>query len=272
MNGQAVTVAVNTLPFWSRFTQTADLRYDGTNLFRTIVPAGTKIPVFDYRKGENNVTALEGSRATARDTLLVNASQTRGGGLYRIRGLSITKDGWAYERSGTGTKNGTIHTKFPPFSLQPANAGAGPQVMTVEDWRSLDSLMAHNFLDVFRVELNIDGSKRILEMGPAQIYPGVGGASGSNVDTTNGGTFVANYMHIPEGIEWNPAGAVDSNIIVNLEATYDLVLPTWTAPNGETPDGDPIAGAIPTAIGREWTQGWIVNFHGQDESPTSDVS
>ncbi len=30
--------------------------------------------------------------------------------------------------------------------------------------------------------------------------------------------------------------------------------------------------AIPTPLGRKWTQGYIVNFHGYEESPTSNVS
>ncbi len=260
-------IAINTLPFWSRFTITADLVFDGTTLLRTIIADGRTIPVFDYRKGEQNVAALEASRATARDTILVQANQTRGGGLYKIYGLSYTKDGWAYERSGAAQQNGTIHTFFPPAGVQPGNGGFGPQVPTVEDWRSFDSWFAHIFLDNFRTEIKIDGTRRILEMGPAQLYPGVGGVSGGNIDSTNGGTFTGNYMHITEGIVWNPAGAVDSNLQVELQAAYQVVCPTWTQPVGAvfpTPN--------PTALGRVWTQGWITNFHGVEESPTSNVS
>ena len=265
-------IALNSLPFWSRFTLSADLRYDGVNTFQTVISTGRQIPVFDYRKGEQNVTALEGATATARDTILVQANQTRGGGLYRIHGISYTKDGWAYVATSASNKNKTIHNKFPPSSLQPGNGTAGPLVMTVEDWRAMDSLMSHVYLDVVRTQINIDGTRRILEMGPAPFYPGVGGAAGGNVDTSNGGTFVANYLHIPEGIIWNPAGTVDSNFQIILEATYDLVLPTWTAPDGLAPNGQPIPNANPTPIGRYWTQGWVTNLHGAEESPTSNVS
>lgn len=267
-NGPPQEIAINTLPFWSRFTITVDLQFtDATGLTRQIINSGRKIPVFDYRKGEQNVTALEGARATARDTILVQANQTRGGGIFKIYGLSFTKDGWPYVRSGVDQQNGTIHDIFPPSGVQPGNGGFGPQVMTVEDFRSIDAMQAHIFLDNFRTEIKVDGTRRILEMGPAQLYPGVGGTSGNNVDTQNGSTFVSNYMHITEGIVWNPAGAVDSNLQVELEATYDLNSPTWTAP-----DGAGVANPNPTAIGRKWTQGWIVNFHGVEESPTSNIS
>ena len=266
MNAPA-EIALNTLPFWSRFTQTIDLRFDGTDLLRTIVAAGQKIPVFDYRKGEQNVSALEGARATARDTILVQASQTRGGGIFKIYGLSFTKDGLAYARSGSGAQNGIIHTFYPASGVQPGNGASGPQVMTVEDGRSFDSFFAHILNDNFRIEVKLDGTRRILEMGPVQLYPGVGGVSGSNVDSVNGSTFVANYMHITEGMVWNPAGTVDSNLIIELECTYDVVSPTWTEP-----DGGGIQDPNPTAIGREWTIPWICNFHGVEESPTSNIS
>ena len=271
---QTQEIAINTLPFWSRFTSTVDLRFDPTlGTFRTVIPMGRQITVFDYRKGEQNVQALEGSQATARDTILVQANQTRGGGLFNIRGISYTKDGWAYERSGTGAKNGLIHTYFLPLSVQPANGLAGPVCPTVEDWRSVDSFMTHLFLDAFRTQINIDGTRRILEMGPAPYYPGVGGAFGGNVDTSSGGTFITNYMHITEGITWNPAGAVDSNFQIFLECTYDIVAPTYTTPDGVNPfTSAPYADANPTAFGREWSQPWLCNLHGQEQSPTSNVS
>lgn len=271
-------IAINTLPFWSRFTQTVDLRFDpAVGLFRPQFTQGFTIPVFDYRKGEQTAAALEGARATARDTILVQANQTRGGGLYRIHGISFTKDGWAYQRSGTGNNNGLIHTLFPPSSTQPGNAAFGPQVPTVEDFRALDSLFFEFFQKFFRMELQIDGTRRILEMGPTILYPGVGGPV-SDIDTTNAAPFVVNYMKIKEGITWNPSGAVDSNMLVSLQAAYDCVLPTWTTPNGTAtggpiaPDNPVIPNAEPTALGREWTQGWQVNFHGYEESPTSNVS
>ena len=266
-------VAVNTLPFWSRFTLSTNLQFDpAVGLFRTQFSAGFRVPVFDYRKGEQNVSALEGSRATSRDTILVTANQTRGGGLYRIFGVSFTKDGWPYVRSGAGSQNGIIHSLFPPNSIQPGNGGFGPQVPSVEDFRALDSLMTEILAKYFRLELQIDGTRRIIEMGPTIYYPGIGGPFGGNVDTTHGGTANNNYMHIREGIVWNPAGAVDSNLQVSLEAAYDCITPTWTNPTGTDDAGNAISGATPTAMGRLWTQGWIVNFHGREESPTSNIS
>lgn len=270
---QPQQIAINTLPFWSRFTQTVDLRWNGTDLLRTVVNAGKTMKVFDYRQGDNAANALEGAVATARDTILVTASQTRGGGMYTIYGISYTKDGWAYEQSGTGAKQGLVHTLYPPTALQPGNGASGPVVMTVEDWRAFDSYMLHLYLDPYRTQVNIDGSRRILEMGPAPFYPGIGGAFGGNVDTTNGGAFGSNYMHIKEGIQWNPAGAVDSNFTITLEANYDIVVPTYTTPDGINPEtGDPYANGNPTPYGREWTQAFLCNLHGQETSPTSNVS
>jgi hypothetical protein len=271
---QPQEISINTLPFWSRFTLSVDLQWNGTTTFRTVIPAGTQRIVFDYRKGERNVSALEGAQATARDTILVQANQTRGGGLYRIFGISYTKDGWPFVLDGN-PQNLIQHDMFPPFSQQPANGAAGPLVMTVEDWRSLDSLMTHIFIDNFRTEIRIDGTRRIIEMGPAPLYPGVGGAADGNVDTKNGFPLVENFMRITEGIVWNPAGAVDSNFQILLEASYDVQVPTWTAPDGLNHSVDPpvaIVGANPTAIGREWTVGFICNLHGQEESPTSNIS
>lgn len=268
---QPQEVALNTLPFWSRFTIDVDLRFDGVNLFRQIFQTGFGIPVFDYRKGERNVTALGGAQATARDTILVQANQTRGGGMYHIHGLSFTKDGWPFFRGPQATPPGLEHTKFPPSSLQPGNDGFGPIVTSPEDFRALDSLMWEVFFQFFRIEIRIDGTRRIIEMGPACLYPGVGGPKGP-IDTTNGDTFVSNYMPIREGIDWNPAGTVDSQLQVFLEAAYTCTLPTWTAPDGLAPDGTPIVDANPTPMGRLWTQGYICNFHGAEESPTSNVS
>lgn len=274
----AEQIAINTLPFWSRFTISADLRFDpSVGLFRTQFTSGFEIPVFDYRKGDQQASALEAARATARDTGLVKAAQTKGGGMYRIRGMSFTKDGNPYEKSGTGNKNGIIHTLYPSSSAQPGNGGFGPQVMTVEDFRSFDSLMWQILCKYFRADLLVDGTERTLEFGPLSLYPGVNGPV-SQVDTVNGSPFVGNYMPIEEGITWNPAGAVDSNMIVQLVAAYDCVTPTWTTPAGTanglpaTVDNPAIPGALPTALGRVWTQGWICNFHGYVENPTSNVS
>ena len=267
-------IAVNTLPFWSRFILSLDLRYDGVTCFRTAINRGAQIPVFDYRKGEGNATALNGAQATARDTILVKAAQTRGGGRYTINGISITKDGYPYQ---TDDANGLDHQLFPPFSVQPCNGGSGPIVPSVEDGRSLNALMLQAFLQTFRMQLNIDGTRRTIEMGPVNLYPGQGGAK-DTIDSSNGDVFVSNYMPIPEGIYWNPSGAVDSNMVVLLEAAYDLILPTWTTPTG-TVNGEPVSEQNPeiddanrTALGRVWSQGFVLNFHGREESPTSNVS
>jgi len=267
-------VAVNTLPFWSRFSLDSDLRFDGTTLERTVVTAGTEIPVFDYRRGEQNVTALNGARATLRDTILTQAAQTRGGEKFTIHGISITKDGYAFVRDGIGARNGLVHHLFPPQSMQPGNDAFGPIVMSPEDWRAFDSLMWEILQKFFVMVLDIDGSRRIVQLGPTLFYPGVGGPK-NTVDTLNGDAFVQNYMFIKEGITWDPAGSVDSNFVVKLQAAYDCVVPTWTAPDGLNPFVDPpvaIPNAKRTAIGRLWTQAWLLNFHGVAESPTSNVS
>lgn len=274
--GQVIELAENTLPFWSRFTLTANLRFNGTDVFRTLFEPGYQIPVYDYRRGEGDVIALEGSRSTERDTILQKANETRGGEKYIIKGVSITKDGYPYERGNvTGSDDGTQHTLIPPMSIAPANGGlvaVGGIVPTVEDFRALDSMMWEILQKYFFWELQIDGTRRILQMGPTALYPGVGGPAGGNVDTTNGGTFIQNYMKIEETIQWNPSGSKDSNLVALLKAAYRCRVPTWTAPDGLDDDEDPIPNAVPTALGREWTQGWIMNFHGQAISPISSIS
>lgn len=252
-------ISINTLPFWSRFTLTANLAFDGANNLNRVLTAGTQRLVFAYQKGQANVPALENGLATARDTLLVNANQTRGGGLYMIYGLSYTKDGWPYVL-GDPTTQRINHQIFLPSSVAPPAL----LVPTVDDFRALDSFGAHMFLDHFRTQLNVDGTRRVIEMGPAQIYPGVGGASGGNIDVQNAGTFVANYMHIKEGMKWNPAGTVDSNISLVLECSYNVDVVAFRPPAAVAPE-------VATPLGREWTQGWIANFHGYEESPTSDI-
>lgn len=274
---RTIELAENRLPFWSRFTLTANLRFDpAVGVFRIIFEPGLQIPVFDYRRGEGNVTALEGSRSTERDTILQKANETRGGEKYIIEGISITKDGYPYERANLGqVVDGLQHTLIPPSSVAPANGGlvaVGGIVPTVEDFRALDSLMLEILQKYFFWELQIDGTRRILQMGPTILYPGVGGPQGGNVDTTNGGTFVANYMHIPETIQWNPSGVRDSNLVALLKSAYRCRVPTWTAPDGLDDAGAAIPNAVPTALGRIWTQGWIMNFHGAAISPVSAIS
>jgi hypothetical protein len=281
--GQPQEIAINTLPFWSRFTLVADLRYNGVDPQRLLFTKGQEIAVFDYRRGESGVAPLNQANATARDTIQTKAGQTRGGSQYRIHGISITKDGYPYSRllgsDGEPVNNelALTHQLWPPSTMQSANGTLGPQVPTVEDFRGLDSFMYELLQKFFRMTLQVDGTKRLIEFGPTILYPGVGGPLGY-VDTTNGGTMTRNFMMVPEGIVWNPSGAVDSNMVMLLEAAYNCLVPTWTTPNG-TASGGPISpqnpvlvNANPTALGRVWEQGWIMNFHGREESPTSNVS
>ena len=274
-NEQTIEIAENRIPYWSRFLTQVDLRFNGVDRFVTQLTAGFEIPVFDYRRGEQNVQALLGAKATKRDTIMTNASQTRGGAMYSITGFSITKDGYPYQQSENNQrgKSGTIHgLPFPAGSIPAGNGGGEPDILSVEDFRSLDSFMLETLQKFFLLQITIDGTTRIIELGPSMLYPGVGGPSGGNVDTGNGSTFVSNYMHLKNPIYWNPAGAVDSNMSLLLTAAYDLVTPTFTAPDGLTPEGDPIVDPNPTPLGRVWTQGWILSMHGQEMKPTSQVS
>jgi hypothetical protein len=240
---------------------------------------GSQFNAFSYGKGAAQTAALSGATATARDTILVTANQPRGGERYKIHGISITKDGWPYVANEATTVNSQAdqltHTLFPPSSVQPAG-GTLPaiSVMTVEDWRSIDSLMWEIFFKYTSMDLQIDGTRRVIEFGPTPYYPGIGGPNGGNVDTTNGGTLNANYMSIPEGIDWNPAGATDSNMNMAFKYAYDLVTPVWSTPDGIDPaTGEVYTGTVPSSpLGRRWKQGYILNFHGQAETPISDVS
>lgn len=275
-----VEIALNTLPMWSRFTLTIDLRFDGVSTFKTQFTPGRIIPCFAYKQGDQTVRALEGSAGTDRDTILVQSAQTRGGALFDIKGMSITKDGWAYDRADSDAAGpGTKHTLFPPSSIPAANGALPPIILTVEDFRALDGLFAHVFNDFFHLNINVDGVQRTLTMGPVPFYPATGGTGATgNVDTTNGPAFVNNYTEIPEGIKWNPAGSVDSNMVANLIAAYECVTPTWTTPTG-TANGEPVSGTNPTIanpnptpIGRRWTQAFLLRFHGKEYKPTSNVS
>lgn len=274
-NGNQVTqVAVNSLPFWSRIIVPFDLRWNGTQCQRRVITRGTKIRAFGYRQNEANVRALNGASATERDTIVQEGGKTRGGARYVIFGLSIGIDAWPYTASDN---EGLIHEMWPPMSQQPCNQASGPLAMTVEDYRSLLATFANAFAGAFKVDIKVDGTKRTLEMGIPAFYPGMGGIK-DQLSAMNGDVFVANFMPIPETIMWNPAGAVDSNLAVQLEAAYDVDLPTWTTPTG-TINGEPVSqdnpiieGAVPTAIGREWQQAFMINFHGREESPVSNVS
>lgn len=268
---ETIEIAENRIPYWSRFITPVDLRYDGVNVFRQIFQAGFELPVLDYRRGEQQVTALNSARATARDTILNQANQTRGGAMYEIHGVTITKDGYAYEASGVGAQQGINHLVLPASSLAAANGTAGPIIPTVEDFRGLDSFLYEIFEKNFFMQLSIDGTSRIIEWGPTILHPGQGGPS-SDVDTLNGGGFVGNYVHLKEPIYWNPSGTTDSSMKVNLVCAYNVSVPTFTAPTGLAPDGTPIPNANPTPIGRLWSQAWILSLVGKEVKPTSQVS
>lgn len=278
-------VAINTMPFWSRFVLEADLRYDGVNPYRKILASGSKVKAFDYRQGEGNASALAGQTSTERDTILTKANETRGGGKVRIRGISFTRDGSPYEVIGENDvingsdadRGGRSFRLFPGTSHTPANGVIGPVTPSAEDVRGLGVTFNMLFSQFNRVNINIDGTRRILEMGPGILHSGINGPTG-DVFAANGTPYSTNYMWIPEGIEWNPAGAVDSNLVVDIMAAYDLWLPTYTTPTGTADGQAPSAGnpiipdASPTPIGKKWRQAWIVNFHGAEESPTSLVA
>jgi len=269
-------IAYNTLPFWSRFIVEIDLRYDGVHCLLNVLRKGSKLDVFNYRQGEANAQALQRGESTERDTILQEAGKTAGGSRYKIIGMSITKDGYPYT-TALETQDGHDHYIWPGFSEPPCNQSSGPLTPSVEDQRSLNALMLETMLMAYFIQIKVDGVKRTLEMGIPAFYPGQGGAKDS-IESTNGDVFVANYMPIPEGIVWNPSGAVDSNFKVKMEAAYDIWLPTWTTPTGtangnaETQENPKIPDAIPTALGRKWKQGFFLHFHGQQESPLSNVS
>jgi len=272
MSDEIIELAENRIPYWSRFVVDADLRWDGTNATFEQFSKGAEIPVFDYRRTESGVGALGGANATARDTILNKANETRGGAAYMIKGISLTKDGYVYEAGGENSKKGLIHSLPMPTAQPNANGTAGPS-LSVEDFRGLDSFMLELLQKYFLLQLEVDGTSRTIEFGPTILYPGTGGPSGGNVDTSNGGTYVHNYMSLgPEGIRWNPSGASDSTMTMKLTAAYDCVTPTFTTPTGVDKNGDPIAGAVPTSLGRLWTQGWIMSLHGTEVKPVSEVA
>lgn len=261
----SLNIAVNTLPFWSRFVVPFNLVWDGTNNQNQVLTVGQKIRVFSYKQGEAAAQPLNGDLATARDTILQTGGQTRGGSLYDIRGLSFTKDGSPYEAvTAQSAAVPRTHAYWPGMSVQAAN-GVAPLVPSVEDQRSLEAMLLQAFLSTFAISLKVDGTKRILEMGPNQLYPGIGGNKDTIV-SSNGDVFNSNYMPIREGIQWNPAGATDSNLIVELEAAYNVTMPAWVAPL----DANPARNR--TALGRVWNLAFICNFHGREEAPTSAVS
>jgi len=277
-NNQPLTIAVNTLPIFSRLVIPFDLRYDGVTCLRTVIQKGDELRAYGYKQNDTQVAELANARATSRDTPLLKSAETRGGSRFRIGGLSITVDGEPYDYPENDTNHGLSHYMWPASSELPCNQGSGPLVMSVEDKRSLMSSFVQAFLQSFKLEIEIDGDTRGLQFGIPAFYPGQGGTKDS-VAATNGDVFASNFIPIPEGIMWNPSGTVDSNLILHFKAEHSIVFPTWTTPAG-TANGLPydaetnpkITDAIPTALGRYWRQAFMIDFHGVQEQPTSGLS
>jgi hypothetical protein len=273
----ALQIAINTLPIFSRLVIPYDLRWDGTNCTRAVIQKGTHYRAYAYKQNDSQVPELAGAQATARDTPLLKAAETRGGSRFKIYGMSITADGEPYDYPENDSEYGLNHYMWPAASDLPCNQASGPLVLSVEDKRSLCDALIQAFLMSCKLQMEIDGDSRGLQLGIPAFWPGQGGAKDS-VAASNGDVFASNFIEIPEGITWNPSGAVDSNLIVHFEAVHTITMPTWTTPTG-TANGLPVSGsnpklddAVPTAWGRHWRQGFQVNFHGVQEQPTSGVS
>lgn len=270
-------IAVNTLPIFSRLVVGYDLRWDGTNCLREVITKGDEYRAFGYKQNDSQVPELGGARATSRDTPLLKSAETRGGSRFRIQGLSITADGEPYDYPENDTKYGLDHYVWPGSSELPCNQASGPLVMSVEDKRSLMSTLIQAFCMAFKLQIEIDGDSRGLQLGIPAFYPGQGGVKDS-VASTHGDVFASNFIPIPEGIMWNPSGTVDSNLIVHFESVHSIWMPTWTTPTGTAnglpvDEGNPkLTDAVETAWGRYWRQAFMVNFHGVQEQPTSAVS
>lgn len=278
-------IAINTLPFWTAIEWTFDLRWspsyvgepgDGT---RRVIPRGEDRNGFSYAKDANEATALEGRRATERDTPLTQKGSTRGGAIYRIFGISVTPDGGPFDKtvvqSSPPRANDGLNMYRPIPGTELAANGTVPGLVQpdVETLRGLDAALTDALLSHMNLFLTIDGTRRSLPLGPLPYYPGTGGTEGT-VFSGNGLRAWDNYMQIPEGMRWNPQGSSDSVMEVSMECAYDVVMATYTAANGI----DPATGeayAVPfdrSALGRQWTKRLLVNFHGTEESPLSDVS
>jgi hypothetical protein len=273
----ALQIAVNTLPLQSRLVIPFDLRYNGTLCEREVIRKGTELLAYGYKQNDTNVVELAGAMATERDTPLLKAAETQGGSRYIIQGLSISVDGEPYDIPEGDESMGLDHHMWPASSELPCNQGSGPLVAAVEDKRSLMSSLVQAFCQSYKLSIQIDGDSRTLQMGIPLFYPGQGGVK-DTVATSNGDTFAANFMPIPETIPWNPGGTADSNLVVLFRSKYSIYMPTWTTPAG-TANGLPasetnplITDAVKTALGRKWLQGIVVNFHGRREQPVSNVS
>jgi len=272
-----IQIAVNTLPLQSRLIVPFDLRYDGVSCIRTVITRGTELRGYGYKQNDTQVVELAGAMATERDTPLLKASETQGGSRYIIQGLSISVDGEPYDIPENDQNHGLDHWMWPASSELPCNQASGPLVLSVEDKRSLMSSLVQAFCQAYKLSIQIDGDSRTLQMGIPIFYPGQGGVK-DTLATSNGDTFAANFMPIPETIAWNPGGTVDSNLVVLFRAKHSINMPTWTTPVG-TANGLPasetnplITDAVKTAMGRKWLQAFVVNFHGRREQPVSNVS
>lgn len=266
------SVAVNTLPFWSAFVLSAEARYAAAvGPLRTIFNAGAVRRVFAYKQGDAGVQALEGEDGTERDTILVDATKTRGGAQYSIKGISLTPDGLPYTMGRADPTNGQTHRMTWP-AVVPGAPGSQP-LPTPEDMSGLTAFMVNLLMANFRLDLKVDGSKRTIELGPATLYNAVGGLQGRLAHSV-GQPFALNYYEIPEGITWQPSGSADSNMVVALISDRNVVIPQFVSADGIDPNtGLPyIAEEQPSSLGQKWRQKWIVNFHGQEISPVSDVS
>lgn len=266
------SVAVNTLPFWSSLVLSAEARYAAAvGPVRTILNAGAKRRVFSYKQGEAGVTALEGEDATERDTILVEGTKTRGGSQYAIKGVSLTPDGLPYFMAPADPANGSTH-RMSWGAVVPPAPGSIP-LPSPEDQIGLSAFMVNLLMANFRLDLKVDGSKRTVELGPATLYNAVGGLQGRQAHSV-GQPFALNYYEIPEGIIWQPSGAADSNMVVELVCDRTIIIPQFVSADGIDPQTGVayVAGEQPSSLGQKWRQKWILNFHGQEISPTSDVS
>lgn len=266
------TIAVNTLPFWSNFVLGADLRYIPGSSRNLVLTAGSERNVFSYKQSDTAVAALEGANATKRDTGLIQSASTPGGSRFRIQGISITPDGMPFEYGQVQTQ--ATQDMAIPAIVAAGGPGADAILMpSPEDYRSLANFLVALMAQNTRLILQVDGTARNLELGPAVLYNAVGGLFGDNAASV-GQPFAANYYPIPEGIVWKPQGGSDSNMVCSLVAAYNVQAPSFPSADGINPaTGQPYAnGAQANPLGRYWRQRFCLNFHGQREAPTSKIS
>jgi len=173
----------------------------GAGPFTYTIAAGTQMLAFGYAKGADmgpagfvggGGTPAAGNR-TAKDcdTNIIKASETNAGEKVVIFGLSIMID-----------------------------ADSEPEL--VKQWVKNTSVV-----------LSLNGDALIFRLGTVAMIPGAGGLSGNGQSlialapndqgqqpfsgaVNNGEPFVDNFYPLPEPIEWNPAGANDSTLVVKL--------------------------------------------------------